>query len=194
MTNLELVKKGLDVYNHKDHWTYCHGAIGYIVGTDKVKSLYEYFLSIGKNTTGVPYSKWLADNVGKFCCDCSNFINYLMGFTVSAWSTTSFTKMEEIKKPIAGCICWKEGHVGLAISDTEFIHFPYYGRTCERAKISDYNWAKFYKLPPNYVTYVEEPKTIYRVQVGAYYNKALAENLMVELKKKGYDGFIVESK
>ena len=33
---------------------------------------------------------------------------------------------------------------------------------------------------------------IYRVQVGAFYNRAYAENLLNELKQKGYNGFIVE--
>ena len=33
---------------------------------------------------------------------------------------------------------------------------------------------------------------IYRVQVGAFYNRDYAENLLNELKQKGYNGFIVE--
>lgn len=35
-------------------------------------------------------------------------------------------------------------------------------------------------------------KTIYRVQVGAFENKANAERLLADLKSKGYNGFIVE--
>ncbi len=42
------------------------------------------------------------------------------------------------------------------------------------------------------IDYVEEPKTWYKVQVGAFRNKANAENLLAELKSKGYNGFIVE--
>lgn len=42
------------------------------------------------------------------------------------------------------------------------------------------------------IEYVEEPKTWYKVQVGAFRNKANAENLLAELKAKGYNGFIVE--
>lgn len=37
-------------------------------------------------------------------------------------------------------------------------------------------------------------ETIYRVQVGAFSNKAYAENMLADLKKHGYNGFIVESK
>lgn len=37
-----------------------------------------------------------------------------------------------------------------------------------------------------------EDKKIYRVQIGAFYNRAYAENLLKELKQKGYSGFIVE--
>lgn len=36
--------------------------------------------------------------------------------------------------------------------------------------------------------------TIYRVQVGAYSKKANAENMMNQLKKKGFDAIIVEAK
>ena len=38
----------------------------------------------------------------------------------------------------------------------------------------------------------EEPKTLYRVQVGAFSVKANAERLRDELKAKGYPGFIQE--
>lgn len=37
----------------------------------------------------------------------------------------------------------------------------------------------------------DDTKTIYRVQVGAFVTKKYAENLMNELKGKGYDAFIV---
>lgn len=36
----------------------------------------------------------------------------------------------------------------------------------------------------------EEAKTIYRVQVGAFHNKKYAEELLAELKEKGYEAFI----
>lgn len=35
--------------------------------------------------------------------------------------------------------------------------------------------------------------TIYRVQVGAFYKEQNAQNLLAELKQKGYDGFITKS-
>lgn len=38
---------------------------------------------------------------------------------------------------------------------------------------------------------VEEKKTIYRVQVGAFHNRDYAEAMLQELKGKGYDAFIV---
>lgn len=37
----------------------------------------------------------------------------------------------------------------------------------------------------------ETQKTLYRVQVGAFYNKAYAEDMLKKLKADGYDGFIV---
>lgn len=40
------------------------------------------------------------------------------------------------------------------------------------------------------IAYVESEK-LYRVQVGAFKNKELAEKLLAELKEKGYSGFIV---
>jgi N-acetylmuramoyl-L-alanine amidase len=42
------------------------------------------------------------------------------------------------------------------------------------------------------IEYVEEPKTWYKVQVGAFRNRSYAANLLAELKSKGYNGFIVE--
>lgn len=42
------------------------------------------------------------------------------------------------------------------------------------------------------IEYVEEPKTWYKVQVGAFRNRSGAESLLAELKTKGYNGFIVE--
>jgi N-acetylmuramoyl-L-alanine amidase len=35
---------------------------------------------------------------------------------------------------------------------------------------------------------------IYRVQVGAFSNRKYAENMLADLKKAGYNGFIVKSK
>lgn len=37
------------------------------------------------------------------------------------------------------------------------------------------------------------PQKLYKVQVGAFKNKSGAENLLAELKTKGYNGFIVEA-
>jgi N-acetylmuramoyl-L-alanine amidase len=41
------------------------------------------------------------------------------------------------------------------------------------------------------IAYKEEKKTLYRVQVGAFYNRDYAEDYMKKLKRDGYDGFIV---
>ena len=41
------------------------------------------------------------------------------------------------------------------------------------------------------IEYQEEKKTLYRVQVGAFYNKDYAEAYLEKLKNDGYDGFIV---
>ena len=42
------------------------------------------------------------------------------------------------------------------------------------------------------IDYTEEAEKWYKVQVGAFRNRANAENLLAELKAKGYNGFIVE--
>lgn len=44
-----------------------------------------------------------------------------------------------------------------------------------------------------YVAESPEKKTIYRVQVGAFENKANADKLAAELKKKGYDAVVVKA-
>jgi cell division septation protein DedD len=36
-------------------------------------------------------------------------------------------------------------------------------------------------------------RPIYRVQVGAFHNETYAKNLLAELKKAGFDGFITKS-
>lgn len=41
------------------------------------------------------------------------------------------------------------------------------------------------------IKYVPETNRLYRVQVGAFSNKKNAEKLAEELKKKGYNNFIV---
>ena len=41
------------------------------------------------------------------------------------------------------------------------------------------------------VLMMEEKQTIYRVQVGAFQNRAYAEAYLEKLKADGYDGFIV---
>lgn len=43
------------------------------------------------------------------------------------------------------------------------------------------------------IAYKEEKKTLYRVQVGAFHNKAYAEDMLKKLKRDGYNGFIVEA-
>lgn len=42
------------------------------------------------------------------------------------------------------------------------------------------------------VTWVPVEKTVYRVQVGAFYTQQYAEDLRRELEDKGYDAFVVE--
>lgn len=158
MTNTEFAQKAVDCWEERDSWTYCHGAIGkpdYFVGSSKVRNLYEYFLAIGKNTTEIEYAAWEAEHKGQFCCDCSNFINYLMGFTCSAWSTESFKSMERLDGPMAGAICYKAGHVGIAINADEFVHMPYYERSFERVRFDSMPgyWESYHKLPAQFVTY-----------------------------------------
>lgn len=44
------------------------------------------------------------------------------------------------------------------------------------------------------LTAAKEPKTIYRVQVGAFRNKAYADAMLQDLKAAGFDGYIKASK
>lgn len=43
------------------------------------------------------------------------------------------------------------------------------------------------------IAYVEKPTKLYRVQVGAYREKANAEKMLAGLKNAGFDGFITET-
>lgn len=151
MTNKELVNAALAVWNDRDRWTYLQGAIGDTVESDRARGLYNYFWNMpnhGGNTMTVPYSEWAEMEAGRKCTDCSNFINFLLGYTFSMYSTRGLATLKRFTgdrcdAPPGTVLCLIDpntgecGHVGLAIGNGEFLDFYRYNNTLRKGKISD---------------------------------------------------------
>ena len=151
MTNKELVNAALAVWYDRDAWTYLQGAIGDTVESDRARGLYNYFWNMpehGGNTMTVPYYEWAEMEAGRKCTDCSNFINFLLGYTFSMYSTRGLATLKRFSgdrcdAPPGTVLCLIDpdtgecGHVGLAIGNGEFLDFYRYNNTLRRAKISE---------------------------------------------------------
>ena len=151
MTNKELVNAALAVWQDRDKWTYLQGAIGDLVESDRARGLYNYFWNMpnhGGNTMTCPYSEWAEMEEGRKCTDCSNFINFLLGYTFSMYSTRGLATLKRFTgdrcdAPPGTVLCLIDpntgecGHVGLAVGNGEFLDFYRYNNTLRRAKISD---------------------------------------------------------
>lgn len=151
MTNKELVNAALAVWNDRDRWTYLQGAIGDKVESDRARGLYNYFWNMpnhGGNTMTVPYNEWAEMEAGRNCTDCSNFINFLLGYTFSMYSTRGLATLKRFTgdrcdAPPGTVLCLIDantgecGHVGLAIGNGEFLDFYRYNNTLRKGKISD---------------------------------------------------------
>lgn len=151
MTNKELVNAALAVWDDRDKWTYLQGAIGDLAESDRARGLYTYFWNMpdhGGNTMQRPYDEWLTAHKGQKCTDCSNFINFLLGYTFSMYSTRGLATLRKFDgdrcdAPPGTVLCLIDpntmecGHVGLAIGNGEFLDFYRYNNTVRRAKISE---------------------------------------------------------
>lgn len=71
-------------------------------------------------------------------------------------------------------------------------HQDYNGKNCPHRTMS-LGWDRFLKMIQEQLDELKNTGILYRVQVGAFINKANAEVLANELKADGYDAFIVES-
>ena len=96
MTAAELAEKGIDVYNDRKNWTYVQGALGQLGESDRVRGLYKYFWgqpNHAGNSMTMAYEPWLnLHGKGRRCTDCSNFINFLLGYTFSITSGSLKTR------------------------------------------------------------------------------------------------------
>lgn len=144
MNNVELSIKALAVYNERNNWTYLQGAIGNLAESDRSRGLYNYFWNQPNhsgNTMTMPYTEWLTQNNGKHCTDCSNFINYLLGYTYSHYSTSGLAKQRKFigdkqYAPLGTILCM-DGHVGIVVGKDLFIDFYRYNESCRLGKISE---------------------------------------------------------
>lgn len=71
-------------------------------------------------------------------------------------------------------------------------HQDYNGKNCPHRTLS-LGWDRFLKMIQEQLDELKNSGILYRVQVGAFTQKANAEALANELKADGYDAFIVES-
>lgn len=71
-------------------------------------------------------------------------------------------------------------------------HQDYNGKNCPHRTMS-LGWDRFLKMIQEQLDELKNSGILYRVQVGAFTQKANAEALANELKADGYDAFIVES-
>lgn len=151
MNNIDLATKALAVYYQRDKWTYLQGAVGNLAESDRSRGLYNYFWNQpnhANNTMTMPYNEWLINNIGKQCTDCSNFINYLLGYTYSQYSTKGYAAMKRYEgelsqAPLGSVLCLIDtktnqcGHVGIVVGKDTFIDFYKYNETCRMGKISE---------------------------------------------------------
>lgn len=168
MTATELANKGIAIYNDRKNWTYVQGALGQLGESDRVRGLYKYFWgqpNHANNSMTMPYDAWLAEyGKGKHCTDCSNFINYLLGYTFSMYSTRGFAQMQRFegdkKDAPPGTVLCMDGHVGLCIGNNEFIDFYKYNETCRKGKVSEslFNYAVY--VPNVNYSSQSSPKTM----------------------------------
>ena len=89
-------------------------------------------------------------------------------------------------------ICHSEGYTrGVASNHSDVMHwFKKHRKTMDDVRRD----VKALMSNSNTAAPAEETQTLYRVQCGAFKNKANADALLTKLKKAGFDGFIVESK
>lgn len=143
----KMIRMALDIYTNRDKYTYCLGACGEPIESERIKNLFEYYYNHGyKDKIGMTYEEWLNANRGKKCFDCSGFINYCSteGETehvYSSWNYGEMPKNISIAHGVEGSALWKRGHVGLDYGHGHFLHFPDWNRTCEEGIIKEYDWV-----------------------------------------------------
>lgn len=68
-------------------------------------------------------------------------------------------------------------------------HYDLTGKRCPYFYVDETRWAALHE----YITAPDvKPKTLYRVQVGAFSSRDNAENYMKKVKAAGFNAFIVE--
>ena len=151
MTNKELVNAALAIWYTRNDWTYLQGALGDTAESDRARGLYNYFWNMpnhGGNSMTFPYDEWLEREPGRKCTDCSNFINFLLGYTFSMYSCRGLATLKKFDgdrcdAPPGTVLCLIDpntgecGHVGLSIGCGEFLDFYRYNNSVRRAKISE---------------------------------------------------------
>ena len=148
----EFIKRALYIYTHRDQYTYCLGAAGEPVESERVRNLFEWYYENGyKDIIGMPYDQWVRLHAGKRCFDCSGYLDYCLtneeGYHLySSWHYGEMPKASSLVAGVAGSALWKRGHVGLDFGYGHFLHFPNWNRTCEEGKISEYDWTSSHQV------------------------------------------------
>lgn len=142
----DIISSALGVLQHAEKYTYCLGCTGQLAESDFVKNQFTYYYEHGyKDAIGMNYEEWLDRNRGKYCFDCSGFIDALIeaaGHVYSSWNFGEMKAQASVQEGVAGSVLWKKGHVGLDIGYGWYLHFPYWNRSCELGYIPIANWEK----------------------------------------------------
>lgn len=148
----ELCRKALNVYLHRDEYTYCLGCAGEVVGqSSELEARYKYYYQTPEyHDMMKPWHMWANENWGKKAMDCSGFIQYITGkemtHNLSSWSYGEMKPKSTPVDGVAGSVLWKKGHVGIDIAFGFFLHFPNWNRSCELGRIREYDWVSSHHI------------------------------------------------
>lgn len=188
MTNQELAKIGVDIYNNLKT-VYAKGGIGWKLTQTRMNALIKQYPDNKK------YLK--QSDLGKYACDCSGMVVGMAydGWTVTTqpvWSRAHDWNDASLGEKITNCVApadaipgmclWKKGHVGLAIGNGYALdsNAEASGSGIHLRKISDIKWEKAGMLPE--IEYVDTKvgdiilMTVTKIEDGIAYGEARVSN------------------
>lgn len=133
------------------------------------------------------YVKKAEKFIGQRAVDCSGLVCEAIGLPLmnsyalgSLIRTNAPDGFEEIKNPEPGCICWKQGHVGIVIDEKHCVEARGIDAGVGVFEISSQPWQRFIRVPykESVLTYTHvgwhrEPSGkwwyAYSIEKGSYY-------------------------
>lgn len=125
----KMIQAALDMYVHRDKYTYCLGCQGEKAESKAVKDKYEYYQANGyADQMPLPYAEWKKLHKGQQCFDCSGFINHCAELprSTTSWTYAEMPKNISVASGVAGSALWTKGHVLLDIGYGFALEMPSY--------------------------------------------------------------------